>query len=361
MTAVSCEACLDTGKRQGNVIGHLLIDSLVTKKMEYIPLEKPLADLELRIDELRRTAAVQAINLGPEIKSLEERAQKLRREMFSRLSAYETTQLSRHPRRPNTLELISALCSDFIELHGDRNFMDDPAIVSGIGKFEGRSIVIIGHQKGRGTKDNIYRNFGMPRPEGYRKALRVMSMAERFNLPIVTFIDTPGAYPGVGAEERGQSEAIAKNIMVMSRLGVPIVTIVVGEGGSGGALALGVANRVHMLQYAVYSVISPEGCASILMKDASMAPAAAEALRLTAVPALEQGVIDSIIPEPEGGAHRSVELTAKRMREKILSDLKDFEGMTAEALRDHRLQKFLRMGSVSTGFSFGAEEPERNP
>jgi acetyl-CoA carboxylase carboxyl transferase subunit alpha len=323
--------------------------------MDYIPLEKPLADLEHKIDELRRMAAVQAISLGPEIKKLEERAHKLRQEMFARLSAYETTQLSRHPRRPNTNELISALCSDFIELHGDRNFMDDPAIVSGIGKFEGRSVVIIGHQKGRGTKDNIYRNFGMPRPEGYRKALRIMSMAERFSLPIVTFIDTPGAYPGVGAEERGQSEAIAKNIMVMSRLGVPIITFVVGEGGSGGALALGVANRVHMLQYAVYSVISPEGCASILMKDASMAPKAAEALRLTASSALEQGVIDSIIPEPEGGAHRSVEVTARRIKDVLLTDLTALEKFSSDELREHRLNKFLKMGPVSEGLSFAAQ------
>lgn len=320
--------------------------------MDYIPLEKPLADLEHKIDELRRMAAVQAISLGPEIKKLEERAQKLRQEMFARLTAYETTQLSRHPRRPNTNELIIALCSDFIELHGDRNFMDDPAIVSGIGKFEGRSVVIIGHQKGRGTKDNIYRNFGMPRPEGYRKALRIMSMAERFKLPIVTFIDTPGAYPGIGAEERGQSEAIAKNILVMSRLGVPIITFVVGEGGSGGALALGVANRVHMLQYAVYSVISPEGCASILMKDAAMAPKAAEALRLTASSALEQGVIDSIIPEPEGGAHRSVEVTARRIKDVLLADLTALEKLSSEELREHRLNKFLKMGPVSEGLSF---------
>jgi acetyl-CoA carboxylase carboxyl transferase subunit alpha len=320
--------------------------------MEYIPLEKPLADLEHKIDELRRMAAVQAVDLGPEIKRLEDRAQKLRREMFARLSAYETTQLSRHPRRPNTLELIGCICSDFIELHGDRNFMDDPAIVSGIAKLEGRSVVIIGHQKGRGTKDNIYRNFGMPRPEGYRKALRIMSMAERFKLPILTFIDTPGAYPGIGAEERGQSEAIAKNIMVMARLGVPIVTVVVGEGGSGGALALGVANRVHMLQYSVYSVISPEGCASILMKDASMAPAAAEALRLTASSALEQGVIDSIIPEPEGGAHRSLEATARRIRATILADLEALDGMPPEALREHRLNKFLSMGPVNQGLQF---------
>ncbi len=317
--------------------------------MEYIPLEKPIADLELKIDELRRMAAVQAVNLDDEIKELEVKAQKLRKEMFSRLSAYETTQLARHPRRPNTLELISSLFSDFVELHGDRNFLDDPAMVAGLATFETRSVVVIGHQKGRGTKDNIYRNFGMPRPEGYRKALRIMSMAERFSLPIITFIDTPGAYPGIGAEERGQSEAIAKNIMVMSRLGVPIVTFVIGEGGSGGALAVGVANKVHMMQHSIYSVISPEGCASILMKDAANAAQAAEALKLTAQNALALGVIDSIIQEPEGGAHRSVNLTAASLKAVLIKDLKELTKLSPEKLREHRMDKFMRLGSFGDG------------
>jgi acetyl-CoA carboxylase carboxyl transferase subunit alpha len=317
--------------------------------MEYIPLEKPVADLEHKIDELRRLAAVQAVNLDDEIRELEDKAQKLRREMFARLSAYETTQLSRHPRRPNSLELIAALCSDFVELHGDRNFLDDRAIVAGVATYEGRSVVVIGHQKGRGTKDNILRNFGMPRPEGYRKALRVMNMAERFGLPIITFIDTPGAYPGVGAEERGQSEAIAKNIMVMSRLKVPIVTVVVGEGGSGGALALGVANRVHMLQHAIYSVISPEGCASILFKDSANAAQAAEAMKVTARHALELGVIDSIIEEPEGGAHRSVELTARAIRQRLSADLADLGQLDPAALRVQRVEKFMRIGRYGDG------------
>jgi acetyl-CoA carboxylase carboxyl transferase subunit alpha len=317
--------------------------------MEYIPLEKPVADLELKIDELRRLAAAQAVNLDSEINELEDKARKLRKEMFSRLSAYETTQLSRHPRRPSTLELIGVLCSDFVELHGDRNFLDDKAIVAGLARFEGRSVVVIGHQKGRGTKDNIYRNFGMPRPEGYRKALRIMNMAERFRLPIITFIDTPGAYPGVDAEERGQSEAIAKNIMVMSRLKVPIIAVVVGEGGSGGALALGVANRVHMMRYSVYSVISPEGCASILMKDAAAAPQAADALRLTSTNALELKVIDTIIEEPEGGAHRSVDLTAIAIRTRLLADLAELDKMDGNALREDRLKKFLAMGRVAEG------------
>ncbi len=317
--------------------------------MEYIPLEKPLADLEHKVDELRRLATAQAINLDSEILDLETKAHHLRREMFARLTAYETTQLSRHPRRPSTVELIAALCSDFIELHGDRNFLDDKAIVAGIAKFEGRSVAVIGHQKGRGTKDNIYRNFGMPRPEGYRKALRIMSMAERFKLPIITFIDTPGAYPGIGAEERGQSEAIAKNIMVMSRLRVPIVTFVVGEGGSGGALALGVANRVNMMQYAVYSVISPEGCASILMKEAGSPADAAEALKLTSRHALELGVIDSVIEEPEGGAHRSVDLTALKIRDVLIKDLAELCQMSPDDLREHRIEKFMRVGYVGHG------------
>lgn len=316
--------------------------------MEYIPLEKPLADLEIKIDELRRLSSVQAVNLDDEIIELEQRASRLRNEMFNRLNAYETTQISRHPRRPTSLELINCLCSDFVELHGDRNFLDDKAIVCGVASFEGQSIVVIGHQKGKGTKDNIYRNFGMPRPEGYRKALRIMSLAERFKMPIVTFIDTPGAYPGIGAEERGQSEAIAKNIMVMARLKTPIVTFVIGEGGSGGALAIGVANKVHMLQYSVYSVISPEGCASILMKDAANAPQAAEALKLTARNALDLKVIDSIIEEPEGGAHRDIEATALEIKKQLKADLKELRKLQPSALSDHRMQKFMSMGFVAS-------------
>jgi acetyl-CoA carboxylase carboxyl transferase subunit alpha len=324
--------------------------------MEYIPLEKPIAILEEKIDELRRTAAVQAINLDSEVEELEERAKVLRHEMFSRLNAYETTQVSRHPRRPNSLELISCLFSDFVELHGDRNFLDDKAVVAGLAKIDGQPVVVIGHQKGRGTKDNIYRNFGMPRPEGFRKALRIMSMAERFRRPIITFIDTPGAYPGVGAEERGQSEAIAKNIMVMSNLEVPIVSIVIGEGGSGGALALGVANRVYMLRHSVYSVISPEGCASILMKDAAMAPKAAEALKLTAPNALVHGVIDGIIEEPDGGAHRSIEKTALGIRAVLLKDLSELKTWTGEELRMHRMEKYMKMGSFTQGLDFSSEK-----
>lgn len=317
--------------------------------MDYIPLEQPVVDLEARIDELRRLASSQSMNLDSEILDLESKATQLRREIFSKLTAYQTTQLARHPRRPNTLELIAAMCSDFIELHGDRNFLDDPAIVGGLARIDGQSVIITGHQKGRGTKDNIYRNFGMPRPEGYRKALRLMSMAERFKLPIVTFIDTPGAYPGIDAEERGQSESIAKNILVMSRMRVPIVSVVVGEGGSGGALALGVANRVHMLRHSVYSVISPEGCASILMKSAAAASQAAEALRITSEDALRLGVIDSIIDEPEGGAHRSVEMTAALIKDRVMRDLAELKKLSSEQLRDSRIDKFMKMGFTGDG------------
>ena len=317
--------------------------------MDYIPLEKPVAELEQKIEELRRMATSQAINLDVEINDLEHKAQILRKQLFSNLTAYESTQLSRHPRRPNSLELINAMCSTFVELHGDRNFLDDHAIVGGLATLEGQSVIIIGHQKGRGTKDNIFRNFGMPRPEGYRKALRLMSMAERFKLPIITLIDTPGAYPGIDAEQRGQSEAIAKNIMVMSRLKVPIVTVVVGEGGSGGALALAVANRVHMLRCSVYSVISPEGCASILMKDSTQASKAAEMMRITSKNALEFGVIDSIIDEPEGGAHRSIDTTASNIKERIIADLVVLNKMTGDQLREDRIKKYLKMGFVGSG------------
>ncbi len=314
--------------------------------MEYIPFEKPLAELEIRIEELRRMAITQAVDITQEVSELEDHAARLRKHLFSNLTAYEATQLSRHPQRPNVLELIDLLCSDFVELAGDRNFFNDPAIIGGIGLMAGERVVIIGHQKGRGTKENIARNFGMPKPEGYRKALRIMNLAERFRLPIITFIDTPGAYPGVDAEERGQSEAIGKNIMVMSRLKVPIICIVTGEGGSGGALALGVGNRVHMLRYATYSVISPEGCASILMKDARQAPLAAEALQLTAEAALRVGVIDSLIPEPEGGAHRHHQEVAESIGTVILQDLAVLRTLSESELVGQRVHKFLSLGAV---------------
>lgn len=314
---------------------------------DYIPLEAPFVELERQIETFRQTAASQGICLDHEIQDLEKRAYELRKEVFAKLTPYETVQISRHPKRPNTLQLIPYLSSQFVELHGDRNYYDDPAIVGGLAQIGPYPVMIIGHQKGRGTKENIQRNFGMPKPEGYRKALRLMSMAERFNLPIVTLIDTPGAYPGIGAEQRGQSEAIGKNIMVMSRLKVPIVTIVIGEGGSGGALALGVGNMVRMLEFAVYSVISPEGCASILMKDVSQASEAANALRLTAASALELKVIDGIIKEPLGGAHLQPQVMAQTLRLQICQDLESLLKMTPDELRSHRIEKFMGMGAVT--------------
>lgn len=314
--------------------------------MDYIPLEKPIFDLEVKIDELRRLAVMQSINLDKEISELEGKARLLREQLFTQLTSHEVAQLSRHPKRPTTLDIIHAIADDFQELHGDRNFFDDPAMISGLATIGGRSCAVIGHQKGKGTKDNIYRNFGMPRPEGYRKALRIMNMAERFKLPIVTFVDTPGAYPGVGAEERGQSEAIAKNILVMSRLETPIVTFVIGEGGSGGALAVAVANRIHMLEFSIYSVISPEGCASILMKDASKAPEAADALKLTAKTALSLDIIDSIIKEPEGGAHRAPGELYATIKKQLLADIKELDKLSPSELKHERQQKFIKMGKV---------------
>lgn len=313
--------------------------------MDYIPLEKPIADLEVKIEELQRLSASQSLNLDKEIEELKKKARQLQEELFSHLNEHEIAQLSRHPRRPTTLDLLGCLCDEFEETHGDRNFFDDPAMVTGFGRIGDRHAVFIGHQKGRGTKENIYRNFGMPRPEGYRKALRMMSLAERFRLPIVTFVDTPGAYPGVGAEERGQSEAIAKNIFVMARLKVPILTFIIGEGGSGGALAIAVANRIHMLEYSTYSVISPEGCASILMKDATLAPEAAAALKLTAGPARGFGVIDEIIEEPPGGAHRDVGAVGRTLRAKILEDLEEMDQWKPAQFRTHRQERYLKLGS----------------
>lgn len=312
--------------------------------MDFVPFEKPIVELEKQIFELQSRAAEQSIDLTKEIRDLENKAQKLREKLFAALSPYEITQLSRHPMRPNARELIRFMCTSFIELHGDRNFLDDKAITGGLGKIGDLSVVLIGHQKGRGTKERIEHNFGMPRPEGYRKALRLMSMAERFGLPIITLIDTPGADPGIGAEERGQSEAIAKNIMVMSKLKVPVISFVFGEGGSGGALALGVANRVYMLEYAIYSVISPEGCASILLKDSTQAAKMAKALQLSATSARKLGVIDGIVPEPQGGAHRSPEVTAATLRDIVVEDLKTLSKLSGEELRAQRYAKFLAMG-----------------
>ena len=307
-----------------------------------LEFEQPLLELENRIATLR--AEDDLLRVGDEIAKLEERLDRLRQRTYAGLNAWQRTQLARHPKRPHTHDWLRLLLDDFVELHGDRVFGDDPAVVGGLARFEGRSIVVIGHQKGRDTREKIARNFGMPHPEGYRKALRLMTLAEKFAKPLLTLIDTPGAYPGVGAEERGQAEAIARNLREMAALRVPIVAVVTGEGGSGGALAVGMGNRVLMLEYAVYSVISPEGCAAILWGDASKAPEAAEAMRMTAPELLRLGVIDAIVPEPVGGAHRNWDDAAARLRGAVRAQLADLAAKSAEALVAERYEKFRRMG-----------------
>ncbi|MBM3329187.1 MAG: acetyl-CoA carboxylase carboxyltransferase subunit alpha [Calditrichaeota bacterium] len=309
-----------------------------------LDFEKPIQELQAKIDELEMLARSGQIGIDGELKRLRAKAGKLREEIYSRLTRWQCVQLARHPHRPYALDYIKAIVQDFVELQGDRRFRDDPSIVAGFGRWDGRSAAIIGHQKGRGTRDNLLRNFGMPHPEGYRKALRVMKTAARFGLPVVTLIDTPGAYPGLGAEERGQAQAIAENLYEMAQLERPIVAVVIGEGGSGGALALGVADRVLMLQYSIYSVISPEGCASILYRDASKAQLAAEALKLTSSDLLENGLIDSVIPEPLGGAHNDPAATASSVAEAVSTALGELEPLPSAELIDRRIEKFRRMG-----------------
>ncbi|MBK1735899.1 acetyl-CoA carboxylase carboxyl transferase subunit alpha [Halorhodospira abdelmalekii] len=306
----------------------------------FLDFEQPIAELEAKIEELRNVGQDSDININEEIQRLEAKSRSLTEKIFSSLTAWQIVQLARHPERPHFFDYVEQLFTDFQELHGDRAFADDGAIVGGLGRFEGRPVMIIGQQKGRDTREKVRRNFGMPRPEGYRKALRLMQMAERFELPIITFIDTPGAYPGVGAEERGQSEAIARNLAVMAQLRVPIVCIVVGEGGSGGALAISVGNRLMMLRYSVYSVISPEGCASILWKSSDRAAEAAEAMQMVADRLHNLGLVDRVIPEPLGGAHRDHSGVATAIREALIEELAQLSAMTPDALvaeRQHRL------------------------
>lgn len=310
----------------------------------WLEFERPVVELEAKIKELRDFTSSTNIEVGEELRRLERKADKLRQEIYSNLSRWQRVQLARHPRRPYTLDYIGAMFDGFLELHGDRGFRDDPAIVGGMARLQGRPLVVVGQQKGRNTKENLHRNFGMPHPEGYRKALRLFELADRFNLPIVTFVDTPGAYPGVGAEERGQAEAIARNLLEMARLRVPVVTVVIGEGGSGGALALAVADRVYMLENAIYSVISPEGCAGILWKDKAKAPDAAEVLRLTAQDILEQGVIDGLIPEPVGGAHRDPAAAARAVQAQLVNTLEELSRISPEDLVRLRMEKYLAMG-----------------
>ncbi|EIJ34093.1 acetyl-CoA carboxylase carboxyltransferase subunit alpha [Thiothrix nivea] len=310
---------------------------------DFLDFEQPIAELQAKIEELRYVGDAE-INLSEEIGKLEEKANSLTRSIFSKLTPRQISQLARHPKRPYTLDLIKYLFTDFQELHGDRAFADDKAIIGGVARFRGQSVVVIGHQKGRDTNENIKRNFGMPRPEGYRKALRLMRLAEKFHLPVITFIDTPGAYPGIGAEERGQSEAIARNLYEMAKLRTPIICTVVGEGGSGGALAIGVGDRVMMLQYATYSVISPEGCASILWKSADKAADAADAMGITADRLKSLGLIDQIIPEPLGGAHRDMEAAARNIGAALETSLRELKAMNVDKLLDKRYQRIMGFG-----------------
>ncbi|MCA9755981.1 MAG: acetyl-CoA carboxylase carboxyltransferase subunit alpha [Candidatus Eisenbacteria bacterium] len=310
----------------------------------WLDFERPLVELERKIEDLRAFATQENLEFTDELKKLEAKAERLRSEIYSELTAWQRVQLARHPRRPYLLDYIPLLFTEFLELHGDRTFAEDAAIVGGMARFEGRPVIIMGHQKGRNTKENIHRNFGMPHPEGYRKALRLMRLGEKFGAPIITFVDTPGAYPGIGAEERGQSEAIAKNLLVMSRLKVPILVFVVGEGGSGGALAIAIGDRVLMLENSVYSVISPEGCAAILWKDRAKAPESAQALRVSAQEIYSLGVIDRVVPEPLGGAHRDPKGMAETLRVEIREHLALLSRIPTDELLEERLQKYLKMG-----------------
>jgi len=316
--------------------------------LNFLEFEQPIAELEAKIEELRYVGDDAEINIGEEIARLQAKSKSLTESIFSNLNSWQISQLARHPQRPYTLDYIEAIFTDFEELHGDRAFADDKAIVGGVARLDGRPVMVIGHQKGRDTKEKVARNFGMPRPEGYRKALRLMEMAERFRLPILTFIDTPGAYPGVGAEERGQSEAIARNLMEMARLRTPIICTVIGEGGSGGALAIGVGDRVMMLQYSTYSVISPEGCASILWKSAEKASDAAEALGITSSRLKELGLIDYIIAEPLGGAHRDVSAMTANVKRALLGKLEEVDRLDTVQLLDNRYRRLMSFGNFET-------------
>ncbi|TAA43774.1 acetyl-CoA carboxylase carboxyl transferase subunit alpha [Corallincola spongiicola] len=314
--------------------------------LNFLDFEQPIVELEAQIDELQLVAKGTEvdISLEEEINRLRQKRDDLTKKIFSGLGPWQVSQLARHPMRPYTLDYIPLLFTEFDEQAGDRAFADDPAIVCGTARLDGQPVVVIGHQKGRETKEKVRRNFGMPKPEGYRKALRLMEQAERFNMPIITFIDTPGAYPGVGAEERGQSEAIARNLKVMAGLKVPIICTVIGEGGSGGALAIGVGDRVNMLQNSTYSVISPEGCASILWKSADKAPNAAEAMGITASRLHELKLVDAVLEEPMGGAHRHTDKMAETMKAKLLSDLATLKGLTTEQLLEQRYQRLMGYG-----------------
>jgi acetyl-CoA carboxylase carboxyl transferase subunit alpha len=304
--------------------------------LKFLEFEQPIAELEAKIDELRYVGDDSDININEEVARLKAKSESLTRSIFSKLTAWQIAQVARHPMRPYTADYLRLIAPDFQELHGDRMYADDPAIIGGLGRLDGRSVMFIGHQKGRDTKERVRRNYGMPKPEGYRKAQRLMKLAEKFGLPVVTFIDTPGAYPGVGAEERGQSEAIAYSLFLMAKLKTPIISVVIGEGGSGGALAIGVGDRLLMLQYGIYSVISPEGCASILWKSADKAEEAAEAMRITADSLSEFGLVDQVLKEPLGGAHRDLEAMAEVIRNALLKHLADVDKLDDDELLEQR-------------------------
>ncbi|MGV8933612.1 MAG: acetyl-CoA carboxylase carboxyltransferase subunit alpha [Gallionellaceae bacterium] len=313
-------------------------------KVTFLDFEQPISDLENKIEQLRFAQDDSAVDISTEISQLQKKSQTLTKDIYAKLSPWQISQVSRHPQRPYTLDYIENLFEDFEELHGDRNYADDSAIVGGLARFNGQSVMVIGHQKGRDTKERQYRNFGMPRPEGYRKAMRLMRLAEKFGIPIMTFVDTPGAYPGVGAEERGQSEAIGKNLYVMAELRVPLICTIIGEGGSGGALAIAVGDTMLMLQYATYSVISPEGCASILWKSADKAPDAAETLGITAIRLKALGIVDKIISEPLGGAHRDYPAMMQTLKKALQDSLKQVQSQTMEQMLQARFGRLMSYG-----------------
>ena len=315
--------------------------------LKFLDFEQPIAELEAKIKELRNVEFDNNINISDALKQLEDRSQALTELIFNNLSDWQISQLSRHPGRPYTLDYVEQLFTDFYELHGDRAYADDPAIVCGLARLEGQPVMIIGHQKGRDTKEKIYRNFGMPRPEGYRKALRVMKMAERFKIPIICLIDTPGAYPGIGAEERGQSEAIARNLFEMAKLKTPIICTIIGEGGSGGALAIGVGDRLIMLEYRTYSVISPEGCASILWKSADKSQLAAEAMGITSDRIREQGFLDEVVREPLGGGHRNFKIISLNLKEALLRHLAELQHQDIDKVLQNRYERIMSFGVFS--------------
>jgi acetyl-CoA carboxylase carboxyl transferase subunit alpha len=317
---------------------------MLKMKTSFLDFEQPIAELEAKIEELRFVQDDSALDISEEIERLNAKSQAQTKDIYSKLGAWQVSQVSRHPQRPYTLDYIQALFTDFHELHGDRAFSDDPAIVGGLARFEGQPVMVVGHQKGRDTKEKIYRNFGMPRPEGYRKALRLFRLAEKFQIPIITLIDTPGAYPGIGAEERGQSEAIARNLFVMTELRTPMIGVIIGEGGSGGALALGVVDHLMMLQYATYSVISPEGCASILWKSADKAPEAAETLAITSNRLKTMGLIDRIVAEPVGGAHRNSEAMMQTLRRALKDELQMLQAKSTSNLLEARFDRLMSYG-----------------